>query len=388
MRATGRCSERCATWPTSCSSGRATVRAEGYGPPRPRRAAAAERRRARGQGDRPAIAVVSRSLDLTGAERLLDGAADATVLVLTTSTADPGRAEALRTRGTEVVAVGDDGVDVGRALDLLHDRGWSRVLCEGGPRLNGQLLATGRVDEVFVTVAPLVVGGPGRPDRRREPAGTAGAGPRRRASPRRRAATCGTAGGGATGGRLASIRPEDAWDTNLTRYLEAVNGLTSLTKASAERLARQLVQQGEVATDQVGELVSGPARPVASQPGDPHGAGHQRGPAGRAHDGAGDRRRGHLAAQAGRGPQARARRVQAHGPATTEDGMTRRAPPDDDQEPDARPGSGVRGRARDRGPAAAAGSTDRRPAVGGAPRAPSRQLNAALVAELNALEEV
>lgn len=44
-------------------------------------------------------------------------------------------------------------------------------------------------------------------------------------------------------------------DTDLTRYLEAVNGLTSLTKASAERVARQLVRQGEVATDQVGELV-------------------------------------------------------------------------------------------------------------------------------------
>lgn len=41
----------------------------------------------------------------------------------------------------------------------------------------------------------------------------------------------------------------------LQRYLEAASGITSLTKARAEQIARQLAKQGEVASDNVGELV-------------------------------------------------------------------------------------------------------------------------------------
>jgi riboflavin biosynthesis pyrimidine reductase len=50
------------------------------------------------------------------------------------------------------------------------------VLVEGGPTLNGQLLSEGLVDEVFITIGPLIVGGErrlaivegtGRPDPRR-----------------------------------------------------------------------------------------------------------------------------------------------------------------------------------------------------------------------------
>ena len=44
-------------------------------------------------------------------------------------------------------------------------------------------------------------------------------------------------------------------DSSLPRYLEAVNGLTALTRANAERIVRQAVRQGEVASDQVSDLV-------------------------------------------------------------------------------------------------------------------------------------
>jgi polyhydroxyalkanoate synthesis regulator phasin len=45
-------------------------------------------------------------------------------------------------------------------------------------------------------------------------------------------------------------------DSGMQRYLEAVSGLTTLTRSSAERLTRQLVRSGEVASDQVGDFVS------------------------------------------------------------------------------------------------------------------------------------
>jgi polyhydroxyalkanoate synthesis regulator phasin len=44
-------------------------------------------------------------------------------------------------------------------------------------------------------------------------------------------------------------------DTGIQRYLEAVSGVTALTRTSAERVVRQLVRQGEVASDQVGDTV-------------------------------------------------------------------------------------------------------------------------------------
>ncbi len=41
----------------------------------------------------------------------------------------------------------------------------------------------------------------------------------------------------------------------MQRYLEAATGLTSMTKASAEKIVKQLVRQGEAATDNAGDLV-------------------------------------------------------------------------------------------------------------------------------------
>jgi polyhydroxyalkanoate synthesis regulator phasin len=41
----------------------------------------------------------------------------------------------------------------------------------------------------------------------------------------------------------------------LQRYVDAASGVTNLTKSKAEQLAKQLVRSGEVASDQVGDLV-------------------------------------------------------------------------------------------------------------------------------------
>lgn len=59
----------------------------------------------------------------------------------------------------DVIEAGADQVDAGAALDALHERGLSRVSCEGGPRLLGQLLAAERLDELCFTLAPLLAGG-------------------------------------------------------------------------------------------------------------------------------------------------------------------------------------------------------------------------------------
>lgn len=49
--------------------------------------------------------------------------------------------------------------DVTAALRDLHARGARKVLCEGGPTLNAALFEADLVDEVFLTIAPKIVGG-------------------------------------------------------------------------------------------------------------------------------------------------------------------------------------------------------------------------------------
>ena len=55
----------------------------------------------------------------------------------------------------EVCRVGS----VEEAIRDLGRRGVRRVLCEGGPTLNAALFEAGLVDEVFLTIAPKLVGG-------------------------------------------------------------------------------------------------------------------------------------------------------------------------------------------------------------------------------------
>jgi riboflavin-specific deaminase-like protein len=65
----------------------------------------------------------------------------------------------LRGAGAEVIQCGTQHVNLKRLLAKLHANGVNRVLLEGGGRLNWSMLNNGLVDEVMVTVAPIIVGG-------------------------------------------------------------------------------------------------------------------------------------------------------------------------------------------------------------------------------------
>jgi riboflavin-specific deaminase-like protein len=125
--------------------GAGTVRAENYGGAR--------------DGDRgiAPIAVVTRSLDLDPSARLFT---DTRVppIVLTCATAPADRRERLAGIA-DVVVAGDTDVDPKTALEALAERGLEQVICEGGPHLFGWLVAAGVVDELCLTIAPLIAGG-------------------------------------------------------------------------------------------------------------------------------------------------------------------------------------------------------------------------------------
>ncbi|GAA3040312.1 pyrimidine reductase family protein [Kitasatospora albolonga] len=136
--------------------GAETVRSEGYRPARARREFAAARAAA-GQEPAPAIAVVSRSLGLALSAPLFTEPLVRTVVVTTEDS--PAEARAAVARVADLIVAGKGDVDLTLAQQELTARGWTRQLTEGGPRLLGQLTAAGLVDELCLSLAPLLTGG-------------------------------------------------------------------------------------------------------------------------------------------------------------------------------------------------------------------------------------
>jgi len=133
--------------------GAGTARAEDYGPvalPDALR----DRRTAEGRAALPTLAVVTRTGQLDPTSRLF-GDPSQPVLIITTQSA----AAAAFPAHVQVVVAGKDDVDLAQGLAALRARGHQRVLCEGGPHLLQQLLADDAVDQLCLTVSPLLVGG-------------------------------------------------------------------------------------------------------------------------------------------------------------------------------------------------------------------------------------
>ena len=96
---------------------------------------------------------MTRGADLDPLARCFAG--DVPTLVVTCAAARPSAA--LR-RVADVVIAGDDDVDLSALVAALHARGLTRLLCEGGPTLLTALLGAGLVDELCLTLSPLLIG--------------------------------------------------------------------------------------------------------------------------------------------------------------------------------------------------------------------------------------
>jgi riboflavin biosynthesis pyrimidine reductase len=137
--------------------GAGTARAEGY-----RRATvrAPWLNLRQGRTAHPPTAVFSRSGDVP--PRLSKAREDSGEVLLVTCEGAGSEAIHLArsTLGVDNVIVrGDQSVDLSAALDALAARGLQRILCEGGPHLMRDLTASGRLDELCLTISPNLVAG-------------------------------------------------------------------------------------------------------------------------------------------------------------------------------------------------------------------------------------
>jgi riboflavin biosynthesis pyrimidine reductase len=141
--------------------GASTAREENYGQPRLTDELRAQRI-ARGQAELPRIAVVTRSMRIDWSSRLFsDPSSPAGLPLVICPQNTPPELCAPAAGIAEPLKAGVDDVDFPSALGQLTERGASLVLCEGGPRINGQLLSAGLVDELCLTASPVLVGGRG-----------------------------------------------------------------------------------------------------------------------------------------------------------------------------------------------------------------------------------
>lgn len=85
--------------------------------------------------------------------------ASSPIVILTTQTASKRIAQLEKV--SDAVHISDgNGVDFGEALKWLGKQwGVKRLLCEGGGGVNDGLFRAGMVDEIYLTVAPLILGG-------------------------------------------------------------------------------------------------------------------------------------------------------------------------------------------------------------------------------------
>ena len=116
--------------------------------------ALAELREERGRDAQPLLAIVTGGDSLDPAHPVLEQGA----LVVTTERAAPDLRSSVPA-ASEVVAVSDGHtVDVAAAIAELRRRGCAVILSESGPNLFGALLASWLVDELFLTVSPVLAG--------------------------------------------------------------------------------------------------------------------------------------------------------------------------------------------------------------------------------------
>jgi len=82
------------------------------------------------------------------------------LIVLVCENAPPRRVNTLRELADEVVVFGRDAIDFRQACRWLR-KSWKvrSLLCEGGGEVNGALFEAGLVNELYLTICPIILGG-------------------------------------------------------------------------------------------------------------------------------------------------------------------------------------------------------------------------------------
>lgn len=140
--------------------GAGTLRAEDP-PVRIRAARRRNERRRAGKSPHPVSVILSRSMRLPRIGRFWEDGQVERIIATTRQSKDE---QVLPFRDlAEVVRAGRTTVDLHELCRMLADRGIGRLLVEGGGEVNMAFWEAGLVDEVYLTLCPVVIGGRNAP---------------------------------------------------------------------------------------------------------------------------------------------------------------------------------------------------------------------------------
>ncbi|MEY4131415.1 MAG: hypothetical protein RLZZ31_1539 [Actinomycetota bacterium] len=142
--------------PDAIIVGAGTARAENYGPVRLSDDIQLARQQ-RSLSALPRLVVISGRLQFDASARLFEDETQRPILITTNERAEnaPQSLHAV----AEIIGCGVNNVDIEKAMKILREMNIGVALCEGGPTLNAELLNAQMIDEWFLTLSPVLVGG-------------------------------------------------------------------------------------------------------------------------------------------------------------------------------------------------------------------------------------
>lgn len=124
-----------------------------------------------GSGGNPTRVVVDSRARIPLQSKIVRSATQYSLIVATSRSADQTAIRELEQSGAKVIVVSDQSkqpgatneeVDLERLLEILFDgEKIKKLLLEGGSRLNWSMISQGLVDEIRITISPIILGGSG-----------------------------------------------------------------------------------------------------------------------------------------------------------------------------------------------------------------------------------
>ncbi|MFN8016325.1 MAG: dihydrofolate reductase family protein [Acidimicrobiia bacterium] len=131
-----------------------TVRKENYSAPK-FNDEIKQKRKSKGISPHLPLALISSTANFDFESALFQG--DEKTIIFTTNEAVSNHIE--HHKIAEFIGCGKDKVDLSNAVNVLIEKGYKNILCEGGPTINAQLLENNLIDELCLAISPQIVQG-------------------------------------------------------------------------------------------------------------------------------------------------------------------------------------------------------------------------------------
>lgn len=80
-------------------------------------------------------------------------------IIAATQHASPRKIEQIQNKGVQVIVTGNRKVNIKKLFQILEKMSFKKILVEGGGEINWSVLKLGIINELIVTISPVVVGG-------------------------------------------------------------------------------------------------------------------------------------------------------------------------------------------------------------------------------------